>query len=55
MNTVIITVAASVGLLLVAVLAMAVKVLLVRNGRFPRGHVCRMDSTLKNGSVNKTA
>ncbi len=43
MNTLFLTITVAVVLLLGALLAMAVKVLFVKNGRFPSGHVCQHD------------
>lgn len=45
MNTLFLTIIVAVILLLGAMLAMGVKALFVKNGRFPSGHVCRHDFT----------
>lgn len=44
MKTVLLTVAVSVGLLLIAVVAMGVKALFVKNGRFAPAHACNFDA-----------
>ena len=51
MKTVLLTLAVTVGLLLIAVVAMGVKVLFVKNGRFALVHACGFDAARRRRAV----